>query len=173
MAKMKKEDASGEKIPAFKNQVSVFERTLQKSESWIGEMHAELTWMDADGIYNLLRATLQTLRDQLNTNEVAQFASQLPILLRGTFYECWDPKIKIKGISKHDFLESVRQKLGPIGQPNFDLESGVGVALKVIFNHVSPGEIRDIMGSLKPSLKKFVKEIESPSQMVHPEGIRP
>lgn len=48
-----------------KNRVSIFERTVQKSESWIAEMHTELKWMDADGVYHLLRATLQTLRDQL------------------------------------------------------------------------------------------------------------
>lgn len=165
MATTKRKDESEDKKPALKNRVSVFDRTVQKSESWIAEIHMELKWMEAKGVYHLLRATLQTLRDQLDTNEAAQFASQLPLLLRGTFYECWDPKIKAKGISKQEFLESVREKLGLVGQPNFDLENGVSVTLKVIFNHVSPGEIKDVIGSLKPSLKEFVGKAESGSHV--------
>ncbi len=165
MSKAKKKSGPSKKKPVLKNHVSVFDRTVQKSESWIGEMHAQLKWMDADGVYHLLRATLQTLRDQLNTNEAAQFASQLPLLLRGTFYECWDPKQTTKGVSKQEFLDSVLQKLGPIGPPKYDLESSVGVALQVIFNHVSPGEIKDVIGSLKPSLKDFVEQSESVFQV--------
>jgi len=165
MAKIKGENDSNLKRQEIKNHISVFDRTVQKSESWISEMHADLKWMTADSVYHLLRATLQTLRDQLNTNEIAQLASQLPLLLRGTFYECWNPKTNTKGISKQDFLESVHHKLGPIEHLNFDLESGVSVALKVIFNHLSQGEIKDVLSSMKPSLKEFIEKIDNASHV--------
>lgn len=167
MVKSKKQVEQPDGRLQSKNRVSAFERTLQKSESWVAEMHMELKWLDADGVYHLLRATLQALRDQLNVNEAAQFASQLPLLLRGTFYECWNPKVKTKGISKQEFLVSVHKNLGLIGQPNYDLESGVSTALKVIFNHISPGEASDVMSSLKPSLKDFVQKTEWADQHDH------
>ncbi len=168
MAETKRKSEPVAKKSTLRNRVSVFDRTLQKSESWISEMHTKLNWMDADGVYQLLRATLQTLRDQISVHEAAQFASQLPLLLRGTFYECWDPKLKVEGFSKTEFLESVRQKLGPSGPPNYDLESGVSVALDVIFKHVSPGEIKDVVGSLKPSLKDFIEKSEAVPQQTNP-----
>lgn len=165
MAKEKIKNESTDKKSVLKNRVSVFDRTVQKSGLWIAEMHTELKWIEADDVYHLLRATLQTLRDQLDTNAAAQFASQLPLLLRGTYYECWNPKIKVKGMSKQEFLESVHEKLGFDGQPNFDLENGVSVTLKVIFKHVSPGETKDVIGTLKASLKEFAEKAASGSQV--------
>jgi uncharacterized protein (DUF2267 family) len=150
------------KVVKLKDHVTVFSRTVQKSEVWVSEMHEELKWMDADGVYHLLKAVLQTFRDHLNTNEAAQLAAQLPLLLKGTFYECWDPKAeRPKGLSKEEFLNDVRNKMGPNGEPNFDFEQGVLVALKVIMKHVSPGEIADVLGSLKPSLKIFFEKIDN------------
>lgn len=74
------------------SQISTFSSTVQKSEGWIKEIHEELNWMTSDQVYHVLRAVLQTLRDHLSTNEAAQFAAQLPLLLRGIFFESWDPK---------------------------------------------------------------------------------
>jgi uncharacterized protein (DUF2267 family) len=146
----------------LKNHVTVFSRTVQKSENWVSEMHKDLKWMDADSVYHLLRAVLQALRDHLNTNEAAQLAAQLPLLLKGTFYECWDPKAEMpKGLSKEEFLDDVREKMGPNGELNFDLEQAVLVALRVMMKHVSPGEMADIIGSLKPSLKSFFEKIDN------------
>ena len=41
--------------------------------------------------YNALRAVLHTLRDRVTVDESAQFAAQLPTLVRGIYYEGWDP----------------------------------------------------------------------------------
>jgi uncharacterized protein (DUF2267 family) len=149
---------------SFQARVSAFDRTVQKSQEWIRDMHHELAWLNPDGVYHLLRATLQSLRDQMNVDESAQFASQLPLLLRGTFYEGWNPQAKPKTSSKQEFLSAVRERLGPVGQPNFDLEAGIRVALKVTFQHISPGEARDVMCELKPSLREFIKSVESRPQ---------
>lgn len=142
------------------NHVSVFERSLLKSKVWVTEMHAELNWLSNDNIYHLLRAVFHTLRDQLSIDEAAHFSAQLPLILRGTFYECWNPKKnQAKGLKKEEFLEAVKNNLNQNGWLNFELETGVAVVLKVIMNHVSPGEINDIIQSSKPSLKIFFEDI--------------
>jgi uncharacterized protein (DUF2267 family) len=58
----------GEKLG---NRVSVFERSMDKSQAWISELHDELDWISADSVYHLLRAVLQTLRDQVSIDEGA------------------------------------------------------------------------------------------------------
>lgn len=148
-------------------QVKVFARTTHKSQQWIKEMQSQLKWMSADNIYQLLRAVLQTLRDQLSINETAHFSAQLPLLLRGTFYEGWDPKlIQGRSISKELFLKSVSDKIKNGKLPNFELEDGVLLTLNVIKKHISAGEINDLIGTLNPSLKNFILISENQQQII-------
>lgn len=148
-------------IVPISNHVTAFERTLHKSHQWIKEIHQELDWMSANSVYHLLRAVLHTIRDQLGTDEVAHFAAQLPLLLRGTFYECWNPQATTpRGMGKAEFIETVRYHIGRVNRPIIDLETGVTIVLRVIFNHISPGEINDIIQSARPSLRTYYEHIQ-------------
>lgn len=143
------------KIPKH---VTVFARTTHKSQIWIKEVQREMKWMSGDNVYHLLRAVLQSLRDQLSAHEAAHFAAQLPLLLRGTFYEGWNPKSKLSpSISKINFLELVKEKLNPMGVQNFELEKGVLITLTVIKRHISVGEMKDLTSLLNPDLKNFIE----------------
>lgn len=156
---IKKESVKGHETH---NHVTVFGQTLQKSESWIAEMKPELNWVSNDHLYHLLRAVLHTLRDQLNVDEAAHFAAQLPLLLRGTFYECWNPqKNQPSGLTKKEFLVSVQNNLNNVKDLRFDIEVGAAVALGVIMNHISAGEMSDVVQSSKTSLKRFFNIIEN------------
>lgn len=145
--------------PKLEKNVTVFAKTAHKSQIWINEMQKELKWMNGDSLYHLLRAVLQALRDQMNIHEAAHFAAQLPLLLRGTFYEGWNPHEEmIHGVTKDDFLQSVKTKLSPAGVPKFELEPGVLIALNVIKKHISAGEMNDLVGAVEPSLRAFMKK---------------
>lgn len=143
------------------NHVPIFSRTVQKSEKWISEMHSQLSWVHSDRVYHLLRGVLHVLRDQLSVNEAAHLAAQLPLILKGTFFENWDPNAKSKSFSKEEFLDEVLKRMGPNWEPNYDLEHGVAVALQVIMRNISRGEMTDVIGSFKPSLRLFFEQIES------------
>jgi uncharacterized protein (DUF2267 family) len=52
---------------------------------------AELSTEDSHHAYRVLRSFLHALRDQLTVDEAAKLAAQLPIFVRGVFYEGWDP----------------------------------------------------------------------------------
>lgn len=159
--KNENQNGSSLKTPPKKkrtNRVSVFDRTIHKSQEWIKEMHADLNWLTANEVYGLLRSVLQTLRDQLTVDEAAHFAAQLPLLLRGAFYESWDPKTEpSRGKTREEFITTVKDKMGSMGSLNFDLEEGVSVALKVIDRHISEGEMSDIKDSLTLSLKNLIE----------------
>jgi uncharacterized protein (DUF2267 family) len=137
--------------------IAVFARTMQKSHEWVLAMQKDIGYLNADEVYHILRAVLQTLRDQLSVNEAAQFAAQLPLLLRGAFYECWDPNVSaLRGCTKEEFLIAVQHKMGFRSPPNFNIAAGVTSALRVIQSHVSSGEMKDIISQMRPSLKRFV-----------------
>lgn len=63
------------------------DHTVHVTHAWINELDRLLRWDNKHRSYRLLRTTLQTLRDWLPTPEIANFAAQLPELLRGVFYE--------------------------------------------------------------------------------------
>jgi uncharacterized protein (DUF2267 family) len=49
----------------------------------------EATGLDRRRAYRALAAVLHALRDRLTVDEVAQLGAQLPILVRGLYYDQW------------------------------------------------------------------------------------
>ncbi|MFC0531252.1 DUF2267 domain-containing protein [Phytohabitans kaempferiae] len=96
--------------------------------------------------YKALRAVLHALRDRLSVDESAQLAAQLPTLVRGIYYEGWQPGQVPVRMSLDEWLQQVREEC-PI-----DVEGGtprlVRSVLFALRRHVTPGEWDDVRASL-------------------------
>ncbi len=122
--------------------LDVFDRTIHKTHIWLKELMDVLDCEDRQQAYVALRATLHALRDRLTIEEVAQLAAQLPMLIRGFYYEGWDPTGKpIKERNVDDFLTRIDQELGPSA---IDAEEAARGVFLVLANRISQGEIEDI-----------------------------
>lgn len=130
----------------------VFSATLHKSELWVGEVMRELGSADAQQAYAALRATLHVLRDRLSVEEAAQLAAQLPMLIRGLYYEGWRPRARAERIRHMDEFESlVRDEAGrPFSAPMCEV---IRAVFRVLARHVSAGEIADVIGALPRDLQ--------------------
>ncbi|MGH4010828.1 MAG: DUF2267 domain-containing protein [Pseudonocardiaceae bacterium] len=71
--------------------VSTFDHALQVANTWVHDVAREFDTEDRQFAYRALRAWLHTLRDRLTVEAAAHFAAQLPDLLRGIYYEGWNP----------------------------------------------------------------------------------
>jgi uncharacterized protein (DUF2267 family) len=90
--------------------LEILETTVQKTHQWIASL-AESAHMDTHTAYQALRAVLQTLRDRLPAAEAAHFAAQLPVLVRGIFYEGYRPTQVPEALSREEFLNRISENI--------------------------------------------------------------
>jgi uncharacterized protein (DUF2267 family) len=134
-------------------------RSVQKTNVWLRDVNYELSWSTFQRGYLSLRAVLHALRDRLTTQEVAQFAAQLPIFIRGIYYEGWNPaRTPIKSRGKELFLRQVRAEFAHTRNPDVDAEHITRAIFRVLQKHVSKGELEQLKMILPRELREFWPE---------------
>lgn len=134
--------------------LEVFDSTIQTTNIWLDDLMRELAWADRHRAFHGLRAVLHTLRDRLPVNEAAKFAAQLPLLVRGLFYEGWHPAGKpVKDRKKDEFVAHVSESfaLDVTANP----EQIVIAVFRVLSKHVSAGEIKNLQHCLPADICKL------------------
>jgi uncharacterized protein (DUF2267 family) len=94
------------------------------------------------------------LRDRLTIEEVAQFAAQLPMLIRGFYYEGWDPTGKpLKERHREQFLAQIEQQFK--GDESIDPEQIARAVFALLANRISEGEIEDVQHVLPSKIREL------------------
>jgi uncharacterized protein (DUF2267 family) len=132
----------------------IFGRTLQKTHEWLHELTDDLGWDDPHRAYLALRCTLHALRDRLSVAEAAQFAAQLPMLVRGFYFEGWKPDGKpVKMRHKGEFVDYVQRETRiDLGA---DMEEVIRAVFRLLARRVGDGEVRDVVGVLPKELREL------------------
>jgi uncharacterized protein (DUF2267 family) len=134
--------------------LEVFATTVQKTNSWLNDLMQIAGFQDRHKAYLALRAALHALRDRLTVEEVAQFGAQLPMLIRGFYYEGWDPTGKpLKVHDKEQFLARIAQAFRD--DKSIDREQIARAVFTLLEKRVSQGEIEDV----KHLLPKEIQEL--------------
>lgn len=125
-------------------------RTVDKANEWMNRVKEELDSDDLEA-YSSTKAVLKTLRSRLPAAEAAHFDEQLPTMLRGLYYEGYDPSAHPRKEirSKDDFYQEVAEMSG---QP-VDGEAAAQAVLKVLKKKISDGELETITVNLPKNLK--------------------
>jgi uncharacterized protein (DUF2267 family) len=131
--------------------VEVFDETLHKTNIWLKEIMASLG-PDRHRAYQALRAVLHTLRDRLTIDEAAHLGDQLPMLVRGIYYEALHPAGKPEKLrSLEEFLARIASHFAT-ARP-IDPEDAARAVFQVLETHVAPGEIRDVINILPREIR--------------------
>ncbi|MEU8154236.1 DUF2267 domain-containing protein [Micromonospora sp. NPDC048986] len=132
--------------------ISAFESSLDKTNLILKDIENAYGWPKErrNQSYAALRTVLHLLRDRLPVNESVEFAQQLPVLVRGIYFDGWVPSdVPIK-LNRDDFLYEVRQ-----GFP-YDAEGGAErvtqVVLDTLRRHVTQGEWQDVKDTMPKDL---------------------
>lgn len=124
----------------------IFDKSLQEANVWVKEIGAEFGG-DTQRAYHALRATLHALRDRITLNEAADLGAQLPVLVKGIYYDEWRPSDQPKRYrSRDEFLEEVNKGLQMIQPTN--AETAAKAVFRCLDHHVAPGEVADVKAML-------------------------
>jgi uncharacterized protein (DUF2267 family) len=74
-----------------KVEIRSFEHAMQSAHAWVNAVARQFGTEDRDFAYRVTRAWLHAVRDELPVADSAHFAAQLPDLLRGVYFEGWNP----------------------------------------------------------------------------------
>jgi uncharacterized protein (DUF2267 family) len=133
--------------------IKAFDTTLQLTNAWLHELSEELGTDDRHRAYHALRAVLHALRDRLSVEEVAALGAQLPLLVRGIYYEGWHPGDKPLKTRREDFLAAIREAFRD--DPDVDPEGVIRAVFRVLSSHVTAGEIDSVKHLLPAKLRSL------------------
>jgi uncharacterized protein (DUF2267 family) len=136
--------------------LDAFDTAIQKADKWLKEIMLELNTDNKHRAYAGMRAVLHALRDRLIIDEAVDLGAQLPLLIRGVYYDEWDPsRNPIKDRHLDDFLARVQTHFR--NDSTQDIEQTVRAVFKVIRSKVTDGEIKDVKGMMPEELRTLWK----------------
>lgn len=139
-------------------QSAVLDGTMHKTHEWLNAISDELGFRNDRSALAALRATLHAVRDRLTLDEMAQFGAQLPILVRGLYYEGWNPNWDLLRKSHDtDFIEAVRRELKGHDELK-DVARVARVVLKVVSQKMSSDEVGQAIQGLPRQVRELWEE---------------
>ncbi|MGE5042347.1 MAG: DUF2267 domain-containing protein [Candidatus Levyibacteriota bacterium] len=145
------------------NGLAEFDATIQETNALLKDIEAELNWEgERENAYKALKAVLHTLRDRLTVEEAADFAAQLPVLVRGIYYAEWKPEKTPRKMHRSEFLEEIAKEMGvfPVGAADEmlveDIVRGVLLSLR---RYISTGELEDVADMMPEDIKPIIRDI--------------
>ena len=128
------------------SQVDVFQTTLLKTGEWLRDVRQILHWDSEQHAYLALRAVLQTLRDRLPVMEAVHLGSQLPMLVRGFYYEGWTPLDKPLKFTREEFLMCIASHFR--GDPDVSAVEVTRAVIETMGTHIDAGELHKLLDVL-------------------------
>jgi uncharacterized protein (DUF2267 family) len=133
-----------------------FDTTVDKTNHVLKEIEQAYGWPKErrNQSYAALRAVLHALRDRLTVDESAQLAAQLPMLIRGIYFDGWDPSRVPAKMGREEFFRRVRREFP------YDLRGDVAELVRTVLGavkrHVTDGEWEDIKSALPRDLAEVL-----------------
>lgn len=132
---------------------NTIDRTFDKSMEWIDAVARELG-SDRQRGWHALRAVLHVLRDRMLVEETAHLSAQLPMLIRGLFYDGWAPRKTPTGIrTREELFAHVTAELRTA--PDIDPEKACRAVFGLLDRFVTQGEIRQVVDQLPDEIKQL------------------
>jgi uncharacterized protein (DUF2267 family) len=134
--------------------LEIIERNVHLTHMWIDDIDTQLNWGNHHKSFRLLRGWLHALRDSLPLSEVAHVSAQLPLMVRGLFFEQWRPVADRPRMDGESFLNRLDEEVYP-DQMEDTAQAATSVFL-VFKSHVGEQESNKLLHVLPKGVRELL-----------------
>ena len=132
--------------------LKMIDAAVSDTNAWVNEVNYRTDWNNKQRSYRLLRQVLHVLRDHLSVDEAAQLGAQLPTLIRGIYYEGWNPsKTPVIERSPAGFVAQVQSAFET--DPMDDAEDAIAAVIDVLDAHISEGQMDEVKATFTKKIR--------------------
>jgi uncharacterized protein (DUF2267 family) len=136
--------------------LDVFDKTLQTTNIWLNEIMAD-HGPDRQVAWHILGAVTRALRDRLPPDLAAHLGAELPLLVRGTYYDRYRPsQTPDKTRSLDEFLAHVGDELKSVRPVNSG--DAARSVFRVLSRHVDLGQSAKVRAALPKEIQALWPE---------------
>ena len=132
--------------------LGVFQKTEAKTALWIEVVAQSMGSTDMERSYHVLRSVLHAVRDRLPPDEAVHLGAQMPMLVRGFYYEGWHPADKPKRYRhKRELLDHIASDVPSLDR--IQQELAVTAVFSVLQRRIGRGETEQVKQALPAEIR--------------------
>lgn len=135
--------------------ISSFTNALQKANKWLEELKEIGEFQSEEQAYIVLRSVLHALRERLLPDEAVQFGAEMPMLIRGFYFEGYDLSHPKPKRDNESFFNRIAQEMQKVSM-KIPPKTAAQAVLILLENKISTGEFNDVVQSLPKKLRKII-----------------
>src|SRR5258705_2097244 len=130
-----------------------FNHAVHTANIWLADVSSALGTTDRRFTRRAVRAWLHTMRDRLTVNSAAKFGQQLPELLRGEYYDGWEPtRVPVKYTIDQYLLRFATEAFISLDE----VPETAAAITEVVADHMSPGQLKQTLAELPTDLRRMI-----------------
>ena len=134
--------------------LEVIARNVQLIHAWVEGVDLQMGWGDPHKSFRLLRGWLHALRDSLPLSDVGNLSAQLPLIVRGLFFEQWKPTAVHVRMDSSTFLQRLDSEIYPDHLDNPALAAAS--VFSVFRSHIGEEEVNKLMHVLPHGIRELL-----------------
>ncbi len=132
-----------------------FSHAVNTANVWLSDVSRALGTEDRHYAQRVLRAWLHVVRDRLSVESAAKFAAQLPELLRGVYYNGWEPhRVPIT----YQVDQFVLRFAAEAGIPSTQVSAAAAAVTSALGRHLSAGQLPEALASFPADLRSILTQ---------------
>ena len=136
--------------------LDVFDKTLQTTHIWLNGI-TDVIGPDKQVAWHVLGAVLRTFRDRVPLHVAVHLGAELPLLVRGLYYDRWRASDQPERYRTLDeFLDRVTEQLRATRPVN--PADATRAVLAVLSRHVPEGQLRKVREALPEDVRALWSE---------------
>jgi uncharacterized protein (DUF2267 family) len=139
------------------NGLEVFDRTIQTTNIWLDEI-MRAVGPDRRVAWKVLSTVLHKLRDRLPVELAANLSAELPLLIRGAYYDQYQPARQPTKCDLEEFTEEVAEWLRDT-RP-LDPRVAMRAVFATLSTHIPRGQISKVQDALPKKIREFWRSAE-------------